>query len=131
MRTGIVTRFFAAVIATLAIMSVASAQAPVGPGCSTCGKAEKSSHTGTRGAVHNFFSSAFIGSGTAMPIGCSCYSADKTFIFGTCRQFFNPGKVCSDGGYFARPHCAMPIYGPGGVGQPANNCAGPFSYLNR
>lgn len=72
-----------------------------------------------------------IGAGTVSPVGCSCLASDKTFMFGSCRQFFNPQNVCGRGCIAGcRTPCSLPIYGPG-IGQPANNCEGPYTYLFR
>jgi len=81
----------------------------IGTGCSTCGAAKAHSHH------------LGIGAGTAMPIGCSCLAAEKTFVFGSCSQFFNPGNRCA-GGYGV---------GCGGGGTEKHPCAGVTSYLNR
>jgi hypothetical protein len=60
---------------------------------------------------------------------------DAKFALGSSRGFFaacNPG--CSDLPISAcgrdRQRCDMPKYGTG-IGQPANNCGAPFSFLNR
>lgn len=76
-----------------------------------------------------------IGGGTASPVGCSCFAAEKTFLWGSCRQFFNPQHVCGNGGCGCgldrfRNHCPRPTYGTG-FGAPAANCQGTFTYLNR
>ncbi|CAN5379897.1 hypothetical protein BH11PLA2_BH11PLA2_44940 [soil metagenome] len=83
-----------------------------------------------------------IGAGTINPVSCGCLASEKTFMFGSCKQFFNPQNVCGGGctaggcgngckgGLGNRNPCALPTYGPG-IGQPANNCVGPFTYMNR
>jgi hypothetical protein len=50
-----------------------------------------------------------IGYGCASNAGCSSLAAERTFMFGSCRQFFNAGSDCS----FSRnsaygPRCAVP-----------------------
>ena len=67
------------------------------------------------------FGKLFIGSGTASPVACGCFAAEKTFMWGGCKQFFTPGKTC--GG------CGLD-YGPGGLGN-CDNCHHVTSFLNR
>lgn len=62
-----------------------------------------------------------IGSGTANPIGCGCLAAERTFLFGGCKQFFTPGKTCCGGGL---------EYGCGGIHN-QDNCKHVTSFLNR
>ncbi|OWK46937.1 hypothetical protein FRUB_00636 [Fimbriiglobus ruber] len=38
-----------------------------------------------------------IGAGCAMPLTCSNWAAERTFLFGSCRQFFSPGNQCCAG----------------------------------
>ena len=95
--------------------------------CAPCG--------GAGGHKPGLFSKLFgnygIGAGTATPVTCGCHAADKTFVFGSCKQFFNPGNVCGSGcGFNGRNNCPLPTYAAP-YGAPGNNCAGPFSYLNR
>jgi hypothetical protein len=96
----------------------------------------------------------FIGSGTANPVGCGCLASERTFLWGGCKQFFTPGRTCDGspmlfnrcgghghcggllggklgGGLFGgRERCPPPPYAaPYGV--PADNCIGPFTYLDR
>jgi hypothetical protein len=54
------------------------------------------------------------GPGTAMPLGCSCFAADKTFLWGSCRQFFNPQRTC--GGAATGYNCSTCGDGSCGVG---------------
>jgi len=113
---------------TAAVTPVNGGRAPVvvqGSGsCPTCTSAAR---------VHNPGLFA-IGTGTVNPVGCGCFESEKTFLFGGCKQFFNPQKTCGEGcGHGVRgfnDRCPTIIYGPG-LGVPANNCAGTFSYLFR
>ncbi|QEL16083.1 hypothetical protein [Limnoglobus roseus] len=131
MRHGLMMRTLAAAVLSLAVVSFAHAggkdkdcntcASPVvvqgvgNPACDECGpRVKKSAHKQVNG--------------TAL--------CDANFIFGTSKSFFCPCRGgCSDlpisvshPGF--RNNCALPIYGPG-IGQPANNCAGVFSNLNR
>ena len=51
--------------------------------------------TQTRGG---FLSRATIGEGCANPITCGNWASERTFLFGSCKQFFNPGNKCGGGG---------------------------------
>lgn len=104
-------------------------------GCSTCGSAAAAADCGQTGKKHGGgLKGLGMGAGTALPIGCSCHAAEKTFVFGSCRQFFNPGNTCGPNGtgcgLFGKQGCPPVIYGPGGAGG-SSNCNGPFTYLNR
>lgn len=67
------------------------------------------------------FSRFMLGSGTANPLNCGCLAAERTFLFGNCRQFFTPGKTC----------CGDTLeYGPGGMYK-KDNCKNVTSFLNR
>lgn len=59
---------------------------------------------------------------------------DAKFIFGSSKSFFSPcGGGCSDlpiSAIHDRQRCGAPKYGTG-IGQPANGCAGPYTYLSR
>jgi hypothetical protein len=104
----------------IASLSVASAQtpapapapatpviaAPAAGGCRSCGSGAASSQS------HRICSGLFIGKGTEMPIGCSCFNAQRTFAFGSCSQFYNPGNECRHCGFgFGR--CHTPVGGTG------------------
>jgi hypothetical protein len=67
-----------------------------------------------------------IGEGCASPIGCSNFAAERTFMFGSCNQFFNPGNKCS---IFSFRSCASKACGAGGLGD--YNTCNYGSYLNR
>jgi hypothetical protein len=92
-------------------------------GCGSCA-------SGSAAHIHN----RPFGGGTVNPTGCGCWASERTFLWGGCKQFFNPQFSCGDGhcgkGLGNRERCPVPTYGPG-VGTPPNNCAGTFSYLNR
>jgi hypothetical protein len=87
---------------------------PAAAPCSTCGKHGKKASGG-------LLSRFLIGEGTATPIGCGCLAAERTLMFGGCKQFFTPGKTC--GG------CNIE-YGPGGMGH-YDNCKSVGSFINR
>jgi hypothetical protein len=77
-----------------------------------------------------------ISPGTVNPVGCSCFAAQRTFFWGGCHSFWNPQQTCGNGcggggcGNRFGNHCPLPEYGHG-LGAPANNCGGPFSYIMR
>jgi hypothetical protein len=94
-------------------------------GCGSCAS----------GGAVNAKHSLIIGAGTINPVGCGCAASERSWMFGSCKQFFNPGNVCGGGcggglGIGNRNPCDLPKYGTG-LGQPANNCAGPFTYTFR
>jgi hypothetical protein len=97
--------------------------APAAGGCDSCGQGGK--HHGRLAS-----SPWTIGAGCANPIGCSTCASERTFLFGSCNQFFNPGNkcggLCSGGGLFGR--CAT---GPQGTGIPGVGPCGYGSYMNR
>ena len=62
-----------------------------------------------------------IGEGTANPVSCGCLAAERTLMFGGCKQFFTPGKTCCGGSL---------EYGNGGMGT-CDNCKHVTSFLNR
>ena len=69
-----------------------------------------------------------IGAGCASPVGCGSCAAEKTFVFGSCRQFFTPGYNCA-GGLCGHGRSLEPIiYGPGGYTEPRCSYG---SYNNR
>jgi hypothetical protein len=70
-----------------------------------------------------------IGAGCANSVGCASWASNRTFAFGGCHQFFNPGNKCGHGGgLFGRAHCATAPLGTGIV--PCGPCVY-GSYLNR
>jgi len=123
----------------------AYAPAVSGGGCATggCATGGCGAGYGTAGTKSKWYDKCFIGVGTANPIGCGCHASDKTFFWGSCRQFFTPGKTCCGeptlyngcGGYCGgllgkHGNCPLPQYAVP-YGTPANNCCGPFTYLER
>ena len=96
-------------------------------GCSSCGPTVANTNS------HHYG----IGAGCAMPIGCSNWAAERTFLFGSCRQFFNPGNDCgSHAGRFGGCNgTGYPGAGGcnscGGGGKEKHPCQGVTSYLNR
>ncbi len=89
---------------------VTTAAAP----CNTCSKPAKRAGGG-------LLSRFMIGEGTATPLGCGCLAAERTFMFGSCKQFFTPGRTCSG---------TAIEYGPGGLGH-TDNCKNVGSFINR
>ena len=71
------------------LAAVASANPPAA-GCNTC-QPGLAAHGATGQHVAGLFR---IGNGCAMPNGCSSLSAERTFLFGSCRQFFGAGTDC-------------------------------------
>lgn len=99
-----------------------AAPAPCG-GCDSCGHGH-----GKWAGLHARAAACpgTIGAGCANPIGCSNWASDRTFVFGSCNQFFGAGGKC--GGHWGFGGCAT---GPLGTG--ISSC-GPCvygSYLNR
>jgi hypothetical protein len=70
-------------LAATLLVSISAMANPPAAGCSSC---ETSKHSG--GLIR-------IGQGCAMPHGCSSLPAERTFMFGSCKQFFNAGSDCS------------------------------------
>ena len=75
-----------------------------------------------------------IGDGCASNPGCTNLAAERTFLFGSCRQFFTPGNQCGRGG------CGSSLFGGRGAHEPlllgSSNLGTPNpcvygSYLNR
>ena len=92
-------------------------------GCATCGPVVAYG-TGCSAAPahahsHSCLSKLFIGGGTAQPNGCGCLASERTFLYGSCRQFFNPQNSCGAG-------CGgcWPV-------DRRTPCQGVTSYLNR
>jgi hypothetical protein len=123
------------------------APAPIAGGCcgsaaptiasDSCGGCESSK--GSKSRRGGLFHRASIGEGCANPIGCGSCASEKTFLFGGCNQFFNPGNKCSSvlgggcggGGLFGlcgRGDCAISPVGTGGLNSPPCTYT---SYMNR
>jgi hypothetical protein len=130
------------------------APAPVNGGCcgsvapapADCGGCD-SDCTSSKGRKHHrngggLFHKAAIGEGCANPIGCGSCASEKTFLFGGCDQFFNPGDKCghgmgggcNGGGCLGglrtrlRGDCAIAPVGTGGLNSPPCTYT---SYVNR
>jgi hypothetical protein len=69
-------------LAAAVLVSAVAVANPPAAGCNNCGKEAKPA-----GLIR-------IGSGCAMPHGCSSLAAERTFLFGSCKQFFNAGTDC-------------------------------------
>jgi hypothetical protein len=93
-----------------------------GPGCAAT--------TATKSRWKNLFC---IGEGCANPVGCSNLAAERTFIFGSCRQFFNPGNDCGPCAHkLGNCSGASGKGGCSGCNNPEKHpCAGVTSHLNR
>ncbi len=93
-------------------------------GCSSCGSGPVVAYgdgcaaPGTR-TRHSHASKLFIGAGTINPVSCGCLASERTFGFGSCKQFFNPQNTCGGG-------CGScwPV-------DRRTPCQGVTSYLNR
>lgn len=123
----------------------ATAAQPVSPiiihgqgGCTNCGTPATSSYascdpcsTGKRSLLGGgLLSSLKIGSGCANPVDCGSCASEKTFVFGSCRQFYNPGNDCWKHGFGGGcgaggcghgggcKKCGLIPPGPGGLGAP-------------
>ena len=77
--------------------------------CNSCDKGKASKHHG--GGLFR------IGEGCASTAGCSSCKQERTFLFGSCHQFFNAGNDCGRGNG----------HGPCGPVSPCTY----FSYQNR
>jgi hypothetical protein len=121
---------------------LAPAAPAAGPalGCATgdCGGG-----CGAASGKHRLGDKYGIGVGTASPVGCGCWKSEWTFLAGSCRQFWSPGRTCCGeptlyqgcggycGGWFAKHNgCPPPQYAEP-YGRKPNNCAGPYSYQDR
>lgn len=111
------------------IVHGASGCSTCAPACDPCGKSRSLFGGGV-------FSSLKIGSGCANPVGCGNFASERTFLFGGCKQFYNPGNDCGKhggdcgkGGHKGGgcKNCLTPD-GPGGYFD--RNCEY-GSYLNR
>jgi hypothetical protein len=64
-------------------------------GCSSCGggatSAAQSRWQNYGGTLKNLF---VIGQGCPNPVTCGSFSSERTFLWGSCRQFHNPGNDC-------------------------------------
>lgn len=123
MRHGMMVRTLAAAVLALVAGSFANAA----DGCNTCGTAPAVVH----GVGHKADCGPCEKHSLLSKVKNSSACCDAKFAFGSSKGFFaacNTG--CSDLPLSSRQRCDMPKYGTG-IGQPANNCAGPFTFLNR
>ena len=65
-----------------------------GEGCAAPSVSLHKAHARNRSSV---LGNLFIGCGTANPVGCGCLASERTFAFGSCKQFYNPGGECHGG----------------------------------
>lgn len=126
MRHGKMMRTLAAAVLALAIGSMARAA----DGCNNC-----STPAVVTGVGHKADCGPCEKKSIISKIKNSTTCCDAKFIFGSSKSFFGAcNSGCSDLPISAcgrdRQRCDMPKYGTG-IGQPANNCAGPFTFLNR
>ncbi len=100
------------------------ANGPAAGGCSSCGSNGPTTSASTK---HKICDVLFIGKGTIMDAGCACTSAQRTFLFGSCNQFYGQSKPCSHCGLFG--NCHHPV---GGTGPTASVPPCVYSsYMNR
>lgn len=127
MRHGWMVRTLAVVVAALALAGSTRAA----DGCNTCAP------TVVHGVGHKADCGPCEKKSILSKVKASTASAccDAKFILGSSKGFFagcNPG--CSDLPISAcgrdRQRCDLPKYGTG-IGQPANNCGGVFTFLSR
>lgn len=93
-----------------------------------CGRASMPSSAQKAGLFGGILGHRSIGEGCAKTAGCNSYAQDRTFMWGSCNQFFNAGHNCG-GGLFGGRNCIMLPQGRGGIGD--NNLCEYGSYLNR
>lgn len=129
----------AAPVATYSASPYASATPVNSGGCASCGTSiPQGCHCGgawapttvqrSGGLFAGLHGKGPIGEGCAMGAGCSSYAQQRTFIWGGCNQFFNPGYKCG-GGLFGGRNCIVPPQGQGGIGS--NDTCSYGSYINR
>lgn len=112
--------------------------APAAPACGStcddpCAKKKSCGHSGPSFLTTmkaRLFSPSYA---CENPVGCGNCKSEKNFAFGSCCQFFTPGRECGScgdgcGGSRYWKKCPPIIYGPG-TGAPFNTCAYD-SYLN-
>jgi len=66
--------------------------------------------------------------GVAMPIRCSCWAAELTFMFGGCQAFFTPAWECTKCSPLGRGRFGPIHYAPGSFGT-APSCNAPVAGL--
>jgi hypothetical protein len=108
---------------------VQQTQGCAGGGCSAAAPVAAApihSAPATPSLASRFLSPLTIGAGCGGNIGQACWAAERTFVFGSSKQFFNPGNKCG-------PRCGSTAgCGNGGCGSGGNwnNCSY-FSYVDR
>ena len=95
--------------------------APAG-NCASCDPFEKCKKSLLSRGV---FGGAKIGAGCESPAGCGSFASERTFLFGSCKQFYNPGSDCGKHGGLGGgcgaggcKNCGLIPPGPGGYGAP-------------
>ncbi len=95
--------------------------APAG-NCASCDPFEKCKRSLLGGGL---LGGAKIGAGCANPVGCGTVASERTFLFGSCKQFYNPGSDCGKHGGLGGgcgaggcKNCGLIPPGPGGYGAP-------------
>jgi hypothetical protein len=75
------------------------------PSCDSCGK-------GGKAGKHHGGGLFRIGEGCASTAGCSSCKQERTFLFGSCNQFFNAGNDCGKlhGPRAIQPPCVYGTY---------------------
>lgn len=116
--------------------------APAAADCGGCDPCAESKGRKKHKIADCLFPKSSIGEGCANPVGCGSCASEKTFVFGGCNQFFNPGNKCGHGlgggcgggsggcGLLARlrGECAIAPVGTGGLSSPPCTYT---SYMNR
>ena len=109
---------------------------PAGPpkfvaACPTCGPREASSFGAAvpnppATTLHKLLYPFTIGEGCRMPVGCSSYFAERTFLWGSCRQFYTPGNKCvaHPGSYCGGQNLLVGMNGYNGGFFSAGGCPG-------
>jgi len=80
------------------ISPVALAGGSAAAGCAGCGVSTAASPGPLAGLHARVASSPLtIGQGCANSPNCGSFASERTFLFGSCRQFFNAGNKCGGG----------------------------------
>lgn len=78
-----------------AVVSAAPAAACATPAVADCAPAAADCDPCKGGKLGRLFGAVKIGEGCANPVDCGSCASEKTFLFGSCKQFFNPGNDCA------------------------------------
>ena len=65
-----------------------------GPGCNSCGASIANCDCKKPGFFKRLINRFSIGEGCESPVCCGNFASTRTFLFGSCRQFFNAGNKC-------------------------------------